>query len=62
VAVWSGRAECCWLFGWLVEVGGGGWWSRFERVIVMGGVGVMVETFAIYSELSNGNTCSWKRT
>jgi hypothetical protein len=45
-----------------VEVGGGGWWSRFERVIVMGGVGVMVETFAIYSELSNGNTCSWKRT
>jgi hypothetical protein len=58
VAVWSGRAECC----WLVEVGGGGWWSRFGRVTVTGGVGVMVETFAIYLELSNENTCSWKRT
>ena len=62
VAVWSGKAECCGLFGWLVKVGGGGWFSKFGRVIVAGGVGVVVETFAICSELSNGNTCSWKWT
>jgi hypothetical protein len=58
VAIWSGRAEC-W---WLLEVGSGGWWSRIGRVTVAGWVGVVFETFAIYSELSNGNTCSWKRT
>jgi hypothetical protein len=43
-------------------VGGGGWFSKFGRVTVAGGVGVGVETFAICSKLSNGNTCSWKRT
>jgi hypothetical protein len=53
VAVWSGRAECCGLFGWLVEVGSGGWFNKFGRVTVAGGAGVVVETFAIYSELSN---------
>jgi hypothetical protein len=62
VVVWSGRVECCGLFRWLVEVGGGGWFSKFRRVTVAGGVGVVVETFAICSKLSNGNTCSWKRT
>ena len=62
MAVWSGKAECCGLFGWPVEVGSGGWFNKFGRVTVAGGVGVVVETFAICSELSNGNTCSWKRT
>ena len=62
VAVWNGKAECCGLFGWLVKVGGGKWFSKFGRVTVAGGVGVVVETFAICLELSNGNTCSWKRT
>jgi len=62
VAVWSGRAVCCGLFGWLMEVGGGGWFNKFGRVIVAGGMGVVVETFAICSELLKGNTCSWKRT
>ena len=63
-----------WLFGvaersvvgclirWLVKVGGSVWCSKFGRVTVAGGVGVVVETFAICSELSNENTCSWKRT
>ena len=62
VVVWSGTIECYGLFGWLVKVGGCGWFSKFRRVTVAGGVGVVVETFAIYLELSNGNTCSWKRT
>ena len=42
MAVWSGRAECCGLFGWLVEVGSGGWFNKFRRVTVAGGVGVVV--------------------
>ena len=58
MVVWSGRAEGWWHFGRLVEVGSGGWWSRFERVTVASWVGVVFETFAICSELSNGNTCS----
>jgi hypothetical protein len=45
-----------------MEVGGGGWFNKFGRVTVVGGIGVVVETFAIYSKLSKGNTCSWKRT
>jgi hypothetical protein len=53
-----------WLFGggrvvWVVKSGE---WSRFGRRAVTGWVGGVVETFAICSELSNGNTCSWKRT
>jgi len=51
VAVWSGRAICCGLFGWLMEVGGGGWFNKFGRVTVVGGMGVVVETFAICLEL-----------
>jgi len=43
-------------------VGGGGWVNKFGRVTVAGGMRVEVETFAICSELSYGNTCSWKRT
>jgi len=39
-----------------------GEWSRFGRRAVAGWVGGVVETFAIYLELSNGNTCSWKQT
>jgi hypothetical protein len=39
-----------------------GWFNKFGRVIVAGGMGVVVETFAICLELSKGNTCSWKRT
>jgi hypothetical protein len=62
VAVWSGRAVSCGLFGWLMEVGGGGWFNKFGRVTVAGGMGRVVETFAICSELSKENTCSWKRT
>ena len=57
MAIWSGRAECCGLFGWLVEVGGGGWFNKIGRVTLVGEVGVVVETFSICSELSNGNTC-----
>ena len=51
MAVWSGRAECCGLFGWLMEVGSGGWFNKFGRVTVAGGMGVVVETFATCSEL-----------
>jgi len=46
------------LFGWLMEVGGGGWFNKFGRVTIAGRMGVVVETFAICSKLSKGNTCS----
>jgi hypothetical protein len=61
VAVWSGKVVCCGLFGWLMKVGGDGWFNKFGRVTVAGEMRVVVETFAICSELSKGNTCSWKR-
>jgi len=40
VAVWSGRAECRGLFGWLVEMGGGGWFNKTGRVTVAVGWGL----------------------
>jgi hypothetical protein len=53
VAVWGGRA---------VWVGNNGEGSRFGRRTVASWVGGVFKTFAICSELSHGNICSWKQT
>ena len=57
----QGRGGCC---GWRADCGGrdilmgnNGEWSRFGRTVVAVWVRGVEETFAICSELSNGNTC-----